>query len=84
MTTAVDPRGELKVVTLDGEPTWRLRCPSCGHWGIIDDDQAHGRVSVNHGPSGEQGIYEGNACSCGCTFHETRDWVETAVMLNAT
>ena len=35
--------------------------PKCGEWGLIDDDQLHGRVSV--------------ICpNAACDFHETRDW----------
>jgi hypothetical protein len=30
---------EFKLVTLDGEPVWKLKCPDCGQWGYIDDDQ---------------------------------------------
>ena len=48
----------LKLVLLDGSPVWKMRCPICGTWGYIDDDQFHGRVSVQ--------------CEAqGCTFHET-------------
>jgi hypothetical protein len=41
----------------------QLRCPGCGKWGDLDDDQLHGRVSTHH----EE-----------CGFHETRDWSEEA------
>ena len=30
----------------DGEAVWWFRCPSCGQWAEIDDDQLHGRVSI--------------------------------------
>jgi hypothetical protein len=53
-------------VLRDGEEVWKLGCPGCGHWAEIDDDQLHGRVSVDHAGEG------------GCTFHETRDWFHTA------
>lgn len=69
-----DPRGRLRVVVRDGEPIWNLQCPQCGHWGDIDDDQALGEVSVDHSGGPENG-----GCGCGCTFHETRNWVKTAV-----
>lgn len=38
---------------------WKLRCPGCQSWAFIDDDQLHGRVSVD--------------CP-NCTFHETHDF----------
>jgi hypothetical protein len=48
---------ELKHNILDGKPAVQLKCPKCGVWGYIDDDQYHGRVST--------------LCSCG--YHETVD-----------
>lgn len=36
--------------------TYWFRCPRCGELGAIDDDQAHGRVSI--------------VCPT-CAFHET-------------
>lgn len=67
------------VIQYEGEPpndrrttVWKLRCPVCGVWGEIDDDQLHGRVSIDHTdfvrlksddpPEGFR-----------CTFHETHD-----------
>lgn len=47
------------ITTLDGKPNVSFKCPSCGSWGDIDDDQFNGRVSVWHGPDSK------------CTFHET-------------
>jgi hypothetical protein len=39
----------------------KLQCPTCGVWGDLDDDQLHGRVSVE--------------CQTpGCSFHETHDF----------
>jgi hypothetical protein len=38
---------------------WTLRCPGCGGRGTLDEDQVHGRVSVD--------------CD-GCSFHETFDF----------
>jgi len=49
---------EIIEATRDGKPIKKLRCPDCGIFGQIDDDQFHGRVSV--------------LCECG--FHETIDF----------
>lgn len=54
------------------EGAWELRCPECGRWSGIDDDQLHGRVSVDHTGTWSPLI------PGGCTFHETRDWAATA------
>ena len=35
-----------------------FKCPRCGKKGFIDDDQLHGRVSIDCTPTG-------------CSFHET-------------
>lgn len=48
----------LKQVRRDGALIWKLKCPGCGTWGEIDDDQLNGRVST--------------WCSCG--YHKTIDW----------
>lgn len=45
---------------LDGKPEKKLRCPKCGVWAYIDDDQFHGRVSLHHDVPG-------------CGFHEYVD-----------
>jgi uncharacterized C2H2 Zn-finger protein len=50
----------LRSVRRDGEIIWTFRCPSCGEWGDADDDQLHGRVSIDH-------------TDTGCEFHETHD-----------
>lgn len=55
----LDP-ARLRCVCRDGSLVYQLRCPRCRHWGDIDDDQLHGRVSIDH--TGQ-----------GCTFHETHD-----------
>lgn len=34
-----------------------LKCPGCGRWGEIDEDQIRGRVSVDHGADGCPGGY---------------------------
>lgn len=69
MTLPLNPKGDLYV----GATEYALRCPACGHWGEIDADQANGRVSINHA-----GDATGRGCACGCTFHETRNWLTTA------
>lgn len=51
---------DVRRVSLDGVLTYKARCPLCGTWGYIDDDQFHGRVSMECGEKG-------------CTFHETHD-----------
>lgn len=61
------PLGRIRHTISDGVPIWKLQCPGCGSWGEIDDDQLHGRVSVDHTDP-----------SIACTFHETRDWWNTA------
>lgn len=66
MSLAAIPQGRIRPVMRDGFPVMKLQCPGCGCWGDIDDDQLHGRVSVDH-------------TDTGCTFHETRDWSKTAV-----
>lgn len=79
MTVPPIPAGRIHQTRRDGELVWQLQCPACGHWGDIDDDQLHGRVSVNHGPlEPGQSPEEGNGCPCGCVFHETRDWAGSA------
>lgn len=54
----------LRNVTRDGELTWLLCCPGCGEWGEVDDDQFHGRVSIDHTGQGPRHD---------CGFHETHD-----------
>ncbi len=68
------PEGRLRQIISNGQPVWKLQCPQCGHEGQIDDDQLHGRVSVDHTNCGA--TYPES--ECGCTFHETRDWHATA------
>jgi hypothetical protein len=57
------PFGRLRRVTRDGEKTWLLQCPGCDQWGGLDDDQLHGRVSVDHAAMG-----------CPGGYHETHDF----------
>ena len=45
----------------DGKPIIKFRCPGCGGWGSIDDDQYNGRVSIQ--------------CT-ECEFHETINLAE--------
>jgi len=59
--------GELRRVTRDGEPGVLLKCPGCGQWGGLDDDQLHGRVSVDHAAMG-----------CPGGYHETHDFAAAA------
>lgn len=55
----------LRGVLRDGEMIVLGRCPGCGEWGELDDDQFHGRVSTHHDEA------EG-----GCGYHDTVDWFE--------
>jgi hypothetical protein len=55
--------GEIRRVTRDGVKTLLLVCPGCGEVGSLDDDQAHGRVSVDHASEG-----------CPGSYHETHDF----------
>jgi hypothetical protein len=64
-----EPR--LRLVVRDGEPQWQLCCPGCDVWADIDDDQLHGRVSIEHS-AGEDD--RGYASAEGCGYHEARDW----------
>lgn len=57
------PHGRLRKVTRDGELAWLLECPGCGQWGGLDDDQLHGRISVDHAAMG-----------CPGGYHETHDF----------
>lgn len=42
-----------------------FRCPGCKRSGTIDEDQFHGRVSIQ--------------CPLeGCNYHETKDWSKEA------
>ena len=43
---------EFRAVVRDGQEIRQLRCPRCGTWGDIDDDQYHGRVSIFHDEPG--------------------------------
>ena len=54
-----EPKYQIKKVKRDGKDIWKLLCPNCKQWGALDDDQLHGRVSVQ--------------CT-DCDFHETVDF----------
>ena len=51
--------------TADSFPLFR--CPVCHESGFIDDDQFHGRVSIQC-PTIDR------CDEHGCTYHETKDW----------
>lgn len=42
---------------------YELECPGCGVWGLLDQDQLHGQVSVDHAADG-----------CPGGYHETHDF----------
>lgn len=45
---------------------WTFACPGCGKEAYLDDDQWHGRVSVDHASMG-----------CPGGYHETHDYFAT-------
>lgn len=55
----------LRSVHRDGVIVWQFRCPECHHWGDVDDDQLHGKVSIDH-------------TDTGCTFHQTHNLMAMA------
>lgn len=83
-TTEIPGGGALQRTLRDGHPQWKLRCPGCGQWADIDDDQFHGRTSIDHslaftttGDEREE-MREMEAAERpierGCGYHETKDW----------
>ncbi len=54
---------DIKLVSLDGVLTHKCKCPGCGTWAHLDDDQFFGRVSLQ--------------CAV-CDFHETHDLSDVA------
>lgn len=52
-------RAGVRGATAESFPLFR--CPGCGTTGDIDDDQFHGRVSIE-------------CPTPGCGYHDTRDW----------
>lgn len=69
MTRPPNPKGEIQPAGggREGAPYALWRCPQCGHWGGITYAQLHGQDSCDH-----------TNCTCGCTFHERRDWFRSA------
>lgn len=55
----------LRGRTRDGQPIVQLKCPRCGEWADLDDDQLHGRVSTHHDDPD-------------CGYHETVDFASLA------
>lgn len=55
--------GRLRRVVVDRKHVVVLECPGCGEPGELDDDQLHGRVSVDHASMG-----------CAGGYHETHDF----------
>ena len=51
---------ELIFIHIDGVRTPRGQCPKCGQWADLDDDQFHGRISIE-------------CPTKGCDYHETHD-----------
>lgn len=51
----------MKLTNKDEEEQIMFMCPDCGEYGKIDDDQFHGRVSIDI--AGTEGTE--------CDFHET-------------
>lgn len=45
----------LRTTTRDDKDITQLCCPDCGKWGMLDEDQLAGKVSI----------------LCDCGFHET-------------
>ena len=61
--------GRFNLVQTRNDPlehAWLFECPGCGTWAYLDDDQWHGRVSVDHASMG-----------CGGGYHETHDYAAT-------
>ena len=55
--------GVLRRETGEGKELLLLACPGCGEVGPLDDDQFHGRVSVDHASHG-----------CPVGYHEKHDF----------
>lgn len=41
----------------EGNDAWLFRCPGCGTWAYLDEDQWNGTVSVDHASMGCPGGY---------------------------
>ncbi len=64
MTVIANTRlGVIRRVIRDQRFVYLLECPGCGRRGELDDDQWHGRVSVDHASMG-----------CPGGYHETHDF----------
>jgi hypothetical protein len=55
--------GAIRRVVVHRRHVFLLECPGCGQIGELDDDQWHGRVSVDHTSMG-----------CPGGYHETHDF----------
>jgi hypothetical protein len=58
--------GRFRLVQTQADPlehAWLFECPGCGEWAYLDDDQWHGRVSVDHASMG-----------CAGGYHETHNY----------
>lgn len=51
--------------------SWEFECPVCKIWGSIDNEQLHGKISVDH--SGQRYRDIGGVWRT-CTYHETHDF----------
>lgn len=51
----------IGVTKVQGSPDWSAHCPCCGAFGLLDEDQYAGRVSIE----------------CACGYHETHDHRDT-------
>lgn len=51
---------ELRVKVRDGKKQIQMRCPGCGAWGDVDNDQAEGLVSCECPECGAHWIGEGH------------------------
>lgn len=60
-------------VSRDDEMVRLLRCPVCGVWGEIDDDQFHGYISIEHSVGPDDLHPDEPHGESGCSFHETID-----------
>ena len=70
MSTVITDLGRFRKVAGPETPfvdRWVFECPGCGTWAYLDDDQWHGRVSVDH--SGEV-----SPTGAICQYHETHNY----------
>lgn len=49
--------GVIRRGVRDGREVHLFECPGCKQWSTLDDDQWHGRVSVDHASMGCPGGY---------------------------